>query len=179
MNFKYELTKQDFIDFNLFHILYAKSTRQSYFIRRYIFSLSFLTLPFLLAQFTDVRVEYWLAIFILYYIYWVVFYPKRIKNMVSRKISKMVDRGKTDNVLGSHSLTVSQDSIIDKSEQTEVKTQVSAIHNIVEDKEHIFIYVNEDSAHIIPIKTFLNKTQKQEFQEFLRQRVGQKNYNIL
>lgn len=175
MKFMYELSKQDIIDFNLFHILYAKSTRQSYYFRRYIFSLSFLTLPFLLAQFTEIRFEYWLAIFILYYIYWVVTYPKRIKNMISKKISRMVDKGKTDSVLGTHNLTVSQEGIVDKSEQTEAVTQFRDIDNIVEDKEHIYIYVNADSAHIIPIKIFENEAQKHEFLEYLRQKVSQAN----
>lgn len=173
MKYEYELTKQDFIDFNLFHLMYAKSTRRSYFIRRYIFSLSFLTLPFILVKFTNIQLGYWLIIFTLYYIYWVVAYPKRIKNMVTNRISRIVDKGKTVSVLGTHLLTISQEEIVDKSLQTEARTKFSDIANIVEDKDHIYVYVNADSAHIIPNSIFFNEVQKQGFLDLLRQRVGQ------
>jgi len=175
MNFEYELNKQDLIDFNLFHITYSKLTRRSYFIQRYILSLSFLVLPFLLRQFTNMSLGYWLVVFILLYLYWVVFYPKRLKKIVSRKISKMLAEGKNKSVVGTHNLVISENGIVDRSEHSEAKTQFSAIENIVEDKEHIFIYVNANSAHIIPIRIFENEDQKKELLTFLRQKVVRVN----
>jgi len=175
MNFEYELNKQDLIDFNLFHLTYSKLSRRSYFIQRYILSLSFLVLPFLLRQFTNMPLGYLFIVFILLCLYWVVFYPKRIKKIVSRKISKMVDEGKNNSVVGTHKLTLSQNGIVDKSEHSEAKTEFIAIENIVEDKEHIFIYVSSNSAHIIPIRIFENDAQKKEFLAVLGQKVVRKS----
>lgn len=172
MKFEYELNKQDLIDFNLFHITYSKLTRRSFFLQRYILSLSFLILPFILKNFTNMPLGYWLVIFILLYLYWVAFYPKRLKKIVSRRISKMLAEGKNKSVVGAHNLTISEDGIVDRSEHSEAKTQFGAIENILEDKEHIFIYVSADTAHIIPTRIFENEAQKNEFLGFLRQRVG-------
>jgi len=175
MNFEYQLNKEDLIDFNVFHITYSKSARRSLFLQRYILSLSFLVLPFFLRQFTNIPLVYWLAVFILLYVYWVAFYPKRLNKLVSKKISKMLAEGKNNSVVGAHNLTISEDGIVDRSEQTEAKTQYSTIENIVEDKKHIFIYVSANSAHIIPITIFENVDQKNEFLAFLRQRIGRTN----
>jgi len=175
VNFKYDLNKQDLIDFNMFHITYSKLTRRSYFIQRYILSLSFLFLPFLLRQFTNMPIGYWLAVFILLYLYWVAFYPRRLKKIVSRRISKMLAEGKNNSVVGTHNLAISENGIVDRSETSEAKTQFGSIADIVEDKEHIFIYVNKDSAHIIPIRIFENEDQKKEFLAFLNQKVGRAN----
>ncbi|EHQ90359.1 YcxB family protein [Desulfosporosinus youngiae] len=172
MNFEYKLNEQDLVDFNLFHITYSKLSRRSYFIQRYVLSLSFLVLPFLLRRFTNLPLGYWFVVFILLYVYWVAVYPKRLKKIVSRKISKMLAGGKNNSVVGTHSLAISGSEIIDKSEYSEARTQFSDIENIVEDKEHIFVYVNSNSAHIIPLRIFENENQKQEFLTLLRQKAG-------
>ena len=175
MNFVYELNKQDIIDFNLFHITYSKLSRRSYFLQRYIFSLSFLVLPFLLRQFTNMPLGYWLVVFICLYLFWVTFYPKRLKRIVSRRISKLLAEGKNNSVVGGHNLAITDDGIVDRSEHSEAKTQFSAIESIVEDKEHIFIYVSANSAHIIPSRIFENEDRKAEFLTFLRQKMVRKN----
>ncbi len=65
-----------------------------------------------------------------------------------------------NSVVGTHNLEISEEGIIDKSEHTEVKTQFNAI---VQDKEHIYIYACTNSAHIIPIRIFVNEAEKDEF----------------
>lgn len=175
MNFKYELNKQDLIEFNIFHITYSKLARRSFFLQRYIFSLSFLILPFIIRNFTNMPLGYWLVVFILLYIYWVAFYPKRIRKIVSRKITKMLAEGKNHSVVGTHNLAISETEIVDNSEHSEARTPFNAVENIVEDKEHIFIYVNADSAHIIPTRIFENHDKKKEFLALLNKKVGRVN----
>ena len=172
MKFEYELTKQDLIDFNLFHIMYAKSTRRSAFIQRYIFSLSFIVFPIFLRQFSIIPFEYSLAVFVLFYLYWVMFYPKRLRKIVSKRISNMLNQGGKNSVTGTHNLTISEDGIVDKSEHAEASTQFKAIDNIVEDKEHIYIYASTNSAHIIPARIFVNDAEKNNFLVFLKQRMS-------
>ncbi|WP_459927214.1 YcxB family protein [Desulfosporosinus burensis] len=87
----------------------------------------------------------------------------------------MLKQGKNNSVLGKHNLTISEVGIVDRSEQSEAKTQFSAIKNILEEKEHIYIYVSADSAHIIPNRIFVNEAQKNEFLTILRQRVDLTN----
>ncbi|SDI09238.1 YcxB-like protein [Desulfosporosinus hippei DSM 8344] len=170
MNLKYELNKQDLIDFNIFHITYSKLSKRSFFLQRYILSLSFLILPFILRNFSTIPFEYWLTVCILLYLYWVAFFPKRIRKIVTRKISRMLEQGKNQSVIGRHDLTLSNTGIVDLSENSEAKTQYTEIHDIVEDKEHIYIYVNANSAHIIPNRIFENLDKKNEVLALLKQK---------
>lgn len=172
MNYRYELNAQDLIDFNIFHITYSKLARRSFFVQRYILSLSFLILPFILRNFTTMPLEYLMVIFFLLYIYWVAFYPKRIKKIVSRKITKVLAEGKNHSVVGTHNLTITEEEIVDISEHSEARTPFQSVENIVEDKGHIFIYVNANSAHIIPIRMFESNEQKNELLAFLRKKVS-------
>ena len=87
----------------------------------------------------------------------------------------MLAEGKVHSVVGTHNLAISENEIVDNSEHSEAKTQFNAVENIVEDKEHIFIYVNADSAHIIPTRIFENNDKKKEFLAFLNQKVGRAN----
>lgn len=175
MNYKYELNKQDLIDFNIFHITYSKLARRSLFVQRYILSLSFLVFPFILQNLTTLPLGYLLTIFILLYVYWVASYRKRLNKMVSKKISKMLTEGKNQSVVGTHNLEISEDEIVDRSEQSEAKTPFSDVENILEDKDHIFIYVNANSAHIIPRRIFENNEKKNEFLTLLRDKVSRAN----
>ncbi|AET69039.1 hypothetical protein Desor_3557 [Desulfosporosinus orientis DSM 765] len=170
MNFNYELNKQDLIDFNMFHITYSKLTRRTFFLQRYIISLSFLILPFFLKEFTSIPFVYWIFIFGLLYVYWVVYFPKRLEKIVTKKITAMLAGGKNQSVVGAHDLSVSEEGIVDKSAQSEVRTPFNGIEDIVEDKNHIFVYVSSNSAHIIPYRIFADEGQKSELLGFLKEK---------
>lgn len=87
----------------------------------------------------------------------------------------MLAEGKHNSVVGTHNLAISEHEIVDRSEHTEARTHFSGIENIVEDKEHIFIYVNANSAHIIPLRIFENEEQKNKLLTSLRQKLVRKN----
>ncbi|WP_459931612.1 YcxB family protein [Desulfosporosinus burensis] len=91
---------------------------------------------------------------------------------MTKRISKMLNDGGKNSVIGTHNLAISEDGIVDRSKHTEAKTQFKAIDTIVENKEHIYIYVNANSAHIIPIRIFVNEAEKNDFLAFLQQRIG-------
>lgn len=169
MTFEYQLTKQDYIDFNIFHLTFSKSIRRSIFFQRYIFSIVFLVLPFLLTQVTTMPLWYWFTVFMITYIIWIAFYPKHIKRTVVRRISKMLDEGKNKGLLGKHTFSFAEDGIVDITEESESKTKLSAIENIVESKEHIFIYIGAVAAFIIPLRIFKDEIQKVNFLKDLRE----------
>ncbi|GAB6156670.1 hypothetical protein JCM17380_54240 [Desulfosporosinus burensis] len=85
MKFQYELTKEDLIDFNLFHIMYAKSTRRSAFIQRYILSLLLIVFPIFLSQWSIIRFEYGLAVFVFFLFVLGCVLPKTFKEDRDKK----------------------------------------------------------------------------------------------
>ncbi|KMT21879.1 YcxB family protein [Clostridium cylindrosporum] len=163
MNIKFELTKQDYIDFNIFHLSYSDSIRKSLFIQRYIVSLIFLVVPFVFADFSTIPLWYWLIGFVAIYIGWVSFYPRYIKGVVSKRTSKMIDEGNNVGIIGHGSLTLNDNGIEGKGEHSESKTNWSAVENVAETKNHIFIYISGVSAYIVPVRGFNSVGEKNEF----------------
>ncbi len=176
MQINYELTKQDYIDFNLYHISYSKTSRQALFIQRYITSLIFLLAPFVVARFTEIPLEYWLVTFAITYLLWVFFYPKYFKRVVGKRVSKMVDEGKNVDLLGYRTVTIDAEGLHSKSDVSESTIKWSSVENVVETKEHIFIYVSAISAHIVPFRIFETDKDKEEFlkvlHDFVREQIA-------
>jgi len=163
MHINYQLTKQDYIDFNIFHMSYSNTIRQALFIQRYIISIVFLIAPFIVAKVTDIPLWYWAIAFIVIYLLWIIFYPKYFRWSAARRISRMIDEGKNADMLGNQSLTLTEDAIVNISNFSESKTNWHTVENVVETKEHIFIYISAVMAYIIPIRIFESVNQKNEF----------------
>lgn len=75
----------------------------------------------------------------------------------------MLDEGKNADMLGNQSLTLTEDGIVNVSNFSESKTNWGTVENVVETKEHIFIYISAVMAYIIPIRAFQSINQKNEF----------------
>ncbi|KMT21880.1 YcxB family protein [Clostridium cylindrosporum] len=165
MDINYELTKQDFIDFNIFHMSYSSTFKKVLFIQRYILPLIFFVVPFIIASMSNVPLLYWIIAALLGYLLWANFYPRLLKRIMAKKISEMIDEGKSAEFLGSRRLILNDDGIIGSSEHNESKTDWSSVGDVVETKSHIFIYIDSVSAHIVPIREFKNAEEKSKFIE--------------
>ncbi|MFZ7104315.1 MAG: YcxB family protein [Peptococcaceae bacterium] len=163
MQVDYELTKQDYIAFNIFHMTYSASLRKSLFVQRYIISLIFLIVPFILARFTVIPLWYWLMIFGLVYLLWAGFYWKYLKWTLTRRISRLVDEGQNADMLGRQTLKLAADGIVNITGFSESKTNYGAVEGVIETQEYIYIYLSAVMAYIIPVDSFADSTQKAEF----------------
>ena len=168
MQINYQLTKDDYIAFNMHHMNYSPTFKKSIFIQRYIVSIIFLLVPFILKDSSDIPFLYWLSVFAIVYIAWVAFYDKYLKWNVTRKISQMIDEGKNTDMLGERSLQLTECGILQTSSLSESKITWDVIEDVVETKEHIFIYINALSGYVIPIRAFANAAQKDEFLGILK-----------
>jgi hypothetical protein len=165
MKLEYEITKQDYIDFNIYHMTHSETVKRSLFIQRFIFPIIFLVLPIFLIKITDIPLWYWFSVFIISSVLWIIFYPKFLKKSVERKISKMLAEGKTTGILGNHSFSFTEEGFVDKTEFSE--TRYNLIEKVVESETHIFIYVSALMAYIIPIRIFGSVDEKKNFLSIL------------
>lgn len=178
MQIDFELTKQDYINFNIFHINYSKTLRKMLFIQRYIVSLSFLIVPFVASWVTSIPLWYWLSVFVFTYIIWILFYWKYFKWNMGRKISKMVEEGKTDVMLGKQGVKLDESTIINNSSMNSSETKYQAIENIIETKDYIYVYISPVQAYIIPVSAFENLDEKDKFVNKLNDKVETSKRNI-
>lgn len=163
MNISYELTKDDYIEFNLFHLKHSKTIRKTLFVQRYIVSVLFLIMPFITYRFSEIPLTYWVSVFIIVYLLWVVYYPKYFRKSVKRRILRMIEEGKNESILGSKRLDVNSEGIVEKSRNNEVKTNWDSIESIEETEKYIFIYVSAVSAYIVPKRAFKTPADNENF----------------
>lgn len=168
MKLEYEITKQDYIDFNIYHMNHSITMKRSLFIQRFFIPIIFLILPMFLVKITDIPLWYWFGVFIILCVLWIIYYPKFFIKYVERNISKMLDEGKTTGILGNHIFSYTKEGVVDKTEFSE--TSYNLIEKIVESEAHIFIYVSAVMAYIIPIKIFGSAEKKEIFLNILNKR---------
>ena len=163
MKIDYQLTKQDYIDFNMNYMSNSKTVKKLFIAQRYIVPIIFLLIPFIMIKATSIPLGYWVNVFLVCYVLWVIFYPKYFKWTVSKRILNMLDEGENADMLGNRSLTLTEKCIIDSSTLSESKTDWSVIEKITQTKKHIFIFISAVAAYILPVRVFKDENEKKKF----------------
>lgn len=175
MNINYDLTKEDYIEYNLHFISTSQSMKKSIFIQRYIISLIFLVSPFIAVKITNAPLTYWIVVFIVVYVLWVAFYVRFLKRSVKKRIEKLVAEGKNTNIFGNHSLTLTEEGIIETSSSGEAKTNWSAVEKVYDTEKYLYIYISSINAYIIPVRAFKSLDEKNEFLRKINDGMGKAN----
>ena len=163
MKIEFELTKQDYIKFNLYHIGHSDTIKRSIAKQRYIVPVIYCAIPFLLVRFTVIPLLFWLLPFAVAAVIWVAFYPQYFKWRAARSISKMINEGKNVGMLGKRCISLTDVGIVDIGDLDESKTNWDLIESIGETEEYIYIYNSAVSAYIIPTRAFSSIAEKEAF----------------
>ena len=167
MKIKYNLTEDDYINFNICHMKNSKSLKRTMMINRFLTPLIFLVMPFVLGNISNISFGYWAVIFVLTYIFWVSLYEKNVYKINRKRIRKMLKENSNEGLIGEKVLEIDGDNIGVKDDSGENNINIKSIKNIIEDEEYIFIYVNSVAAIIVPIRVFENKEDKEKFKLLL------------
>jgi hypothetical protein len=167
MRLEYELTKQDYIDFNIYYIKNSDTLKRSLIIQRYVMAVFFLIIPFAIYRVTDIPLWYWLAVFFVVAVLWVIFYPKYFMSATIKRISKLVDEGKNKDMLGKHIITVNEEGIKEESKNGDSRINWDGVEKVAEAENHIFIYISSVMAYIIPKSIFEDDNTRDEFLKLL------------
>ena len=150
MEIYYELTEEDYINFNLYHIKHSKMGKRALTLQRFLSPLLFIIVAYLYAVIGDLP---FLPLFITFFvmsILWIIFYPKYFYGLIARNAKKMIKEGKNDGLLGNHQLKFMEDGLVDTSANKETKVTWAGITSIQEDDGYIFLYNSSVSAYILP-----------------------------
>jgi hypothetical protein len=165
---EFNLTKDDYIAFNMYYLENSATIKRTLFIHRYFVSLVFLVLPFLLAAVSDVPFMIWLVLYGLAFILWIIFYPRYFMSITKKRIIKMIDEGKNSHMFGFRSITLTETGVEETKEHGESKTAWSSIEKVEELQDYLYIFVGSLNAYIVPDRAFDNDEQKNEFLQILR-----------
>lgn len=167
MKVEYELSKKDVIDFNIYHAKNSDVFKKSWFLQKYIIPIIFILASFMIARIIDVPLLYSIITFSILAVLWVVFYPKFFISEMMTRISKLLDEGKNVDLLGKHIVTVNEEGLIEKLENTESIVKWSGVEKIVSTDSHYYIYLSSISACIIPKRAFEDESVEEKFYEFV------------
>lgn len=165
---EYDLTKEDYIAFNMHHIDHSPTIKRSLFIQRYIVALVFLAFPFIFSNMIGVPLLLPLIVYGVIFIVWILYYPKYFTATTKKRILKMIDEGSNDNLFGPRTMTLSESGVEEVSDHGESRSSWRSIEKIDETADHIYIYISSINAYLVPIRAFEDKSQKDTFVERLK-----------
>ncbi|WML32939.1 YcxB family protein [Clostridium sp. OS1-26] len=175
---EYDLTREDYIEYNMNHMATSKTMKRTLFIQQYIISLMFIVAPFFFVRITKAPFKFWLTVFLITYLLWVIFYPKYFKLVVKRRINKMLDEGKQENLFGRYSILITHEGILENSNMGQSNTNWNAVERLIETEEYIYIYISPVNAYIVPKRVFQDAMRKSEFINLIEQYSGVVKENL-
>lgn len=171
MEIQYELTEEDVITFNLYHVKNSKVGRNSLKWQRYISPLIFLLFAYFLSVFTDMEKGPLFATFILTAVVWVIFYPKYFTFHIKRQVRKMLREGKNEGLVGEHVMKLNKSGIADQSSTGRTDVQWQGVQSIHEDAAYFYVYTSTVSAYILPKRDLYSE---EAVKTFIKQRIVHK-----
>jgi hypothetical protein len=165
---EYDLTKEDYIAFNMHHIDHSPTIKRSLFIQRYVVALVFLVVPFIFSNMTGVPVLLPLIVYGGIFIAWILYYPRYFVATTKKRILKMIDEGGNDSLFGPRTMILSESGVEEISDMGESRSSWRSVEKIDETAEHIYIYISSVNAYLVPVRAFADRTQKEVFLERLK-----------
>jgi YcxB-like protein len=164
MEINYNLTEEDYLNFNMFHVKNSKVVKRTLNMQRFLTPIIFIVASFVLSKVGSMSFLGVFITFLVVSILWIIFYPRYFYSYVIRNTKKMIKEGKNDGLLGEHRMVLSEDGIIDSTSNSETKVTWLGIKTLSEDRQNIYLYNSSVSAYILPkrelddvgeIKTYL------------------------
>jgi YcxB-like protein len=164
MEINYNLTEEDYLNFNMFHVKNSKVVKRTLNMQRFLTPIIFIVASFVLSKVGSMSFLGVFITFLVVSILWIIFYPRYFYSYVIRNTKKIIKEGKNDGLLGEHRMVLSEDGIIDSTSNSETKVTWLGIKTLSEDRQNIYLYNSSVSAYILPkrelddvgeIKTYL------------------------
>lgn len=162
MKLVYNLTEQDYINFNMSYAETSDTLKKSMLRARITGPVMFLLLPFVLKNVTDIPFTYWMILFGIVAAAWFFLLPVFIQKNTVKQIKKML-REKGNNFLGDKVLELRPDGIMTKGVEDETITSYKAVEDITQYKGGVYIYTSSISAIMISPGAFESDQHRNEF----------------
>lgn len=169
MKLTYNLTEEDYINFNMSYAETSDTVKKSMQRARVTGPIMFLLLPFVLRNVTDIPFAYWMGLFGIAAVAWFFLLPVFIKKSTIRQIKKML-KEKSNNFLGAKVLELMPNGIMTKGVDDETMTSYSAVEDITQYKGGVYIYTSSISAIMVSPSAFESDQARNDFINELRAR---------
>ena len=170
MEIQTNLTNQDLLDFNLYHLSHSPTAKR----QRLIGLLPGFVLTGLwvgLSVMSDEPLRTFKALVPLFMpgpVY-IVSLLAIWRWSIARQIQKHLEEGENRGVLGPHKIIISSDGVADIGELSQSTTQWKAVERVISTEHYAYIYVNALAAMVVPKRFFPNDAAFEEFVKLAEQ----------
>ncbi len=169
MKIEYTLLEEDYIHFNLYHIKNSSTGRKALMIQKFLSPVMFVFIAYIFSSMTETPFIFMFIPMFILSILWLIFYPKYFYNSIKRQSKKMIKEGKSDGLLGKHTMTLTEEGIYDQNGKGETKVNWSGIQFMKEDDDFFYLYNSSVSSYILPKRAL---TDEEEFRKFVQSKVS-------
>lgn len=159
MEITYNITEEDYLNFNMFHVENSKTIIKTLNIQRFSVPIFFLIFSYISSKIGDTPFIVSFIVFLILSILWIIFYPKYFYKHIIRNARKMLKEGKNAGLLGKHHMNMTEDGIEETTSNGGTKVNWSGIEQFKEDHYYLYLYNSSVSAYIIP-KRDLNNVEE-------------------
>lgn len=172
MEIAYEITEDDYKQFNLYHMENSPSHKNLGLTLRYGLSLLCALIIFgagvgLLQQ----PPIYWGMIAVAFALVWMVTYPKQQEKIIGKQMDKFLAEGNNAAIFGKKTLRIDSDYIEVIGEYSSEKTRRKSIQKIGVHEDLIFIYLSAITAEIVSTKD-IDKNTREELLKLLKKPIS-------
>ena len=181
MTIHYEVTVQDYINFNLYHMETSKSGKRLHILMFRVAPLLFILISF--ARFITLRQRinageistYLTGLIVItvmgvlvYFLFLKLIYTPSIKWYVKLALKD----GKSNDFIGPQTITLHDDYIEDTNAHMTTRINYSSVEKLCRGYNCLFIYIGAVKGIIIPLRSFSDSIQKEKFATILKQKTG-------
>jgi hypothetical protein len=169
--YEYGLSLEDLVAFALHHERSSPLRRR----RRRVLHLG---LAFLLAAVVTAvcglaRAPAWFWLFgYAVVVFYFLRFPGRYEKGLRRNVEQAYREGRNLGLLGPHRLTVDPEAITEATALREVRTRWAAVEQVVEAKDHLFVYVSGSTAFVVPRSAFGQPEEASRFVAQVREAIA-------
>lgn len=146
---EYNLAPNDYVAFSLYHTAHSPAVKKNMRWVRFGFPALWLVLvlyPVALGRpFGGGDIVYLAAAFL-----WVLLLPSLMRWSARRSAARWYERGLANGQIGLHRVELTDTGIRDSTPISDLHIAWAAVDRVVEDAEHLFVYVGPHAAHIVP-----------------------------
>lgn len=158
MKIDFELTSEDWLDFNKYYFFNSKEIGRTKLFVQLSVPVS-VALILIYNAFKGSLDKTGAIIGLSFGLLWFFFYPKKFYRETIKKIEKLMKEGDNSSLFGKHSIVFDENGVTCAEPESTQTFKWSAFKKAVETKNHFFLFNTAMSAIIIPKKTILSEVE--------------------
>lgn len=161
IEFNFEITEEDYIKFNVYHVENSPSQKRTYNLLRYAIPLIFSVPIYAIGTSIFKQPEsYWMAIAILFVAGWIIIFPKQYKKIIRKQTEKLLQEGDNSSIFGKKTMKIDGKNVQVFDAFSSETISKENIKNIKIYEDMILLYLSAVTAQIIPTRGLKEEEKK-------------------